>query len=375
MSEPEITVAGFNALLNAAVDGMVIIADDGSILNFNRAAESLFGYSVREVLNKNVNILMPNPYRKEHDRYMQHYQDTGKAKIIGIGRQVSALKKDGTVFPINLSVGEYSENEKQYFIGIIRDLTHQVETERMANTFRNRLAHVDRVSTMGEMASGISHELNQPLAAIGSYAQACLRRLDQDNPDLDKVSDILRKVEDQALRAGKVIERIRSLVKSKDIVRKSVAINDVVQEAIDLAQADADCRGVTLEVTMMSQNAEVIIDSVQIQQVVLNLIRNAVDAMEEASGVEPGCVTIGTRQSNDPKKVEVWVRDEGGGISKEVRGQLFHPFVSSKPQGTGLGLSISQSIVEAHQGELWAEDCSPGTVFRFSLPLASDVKT
>ena len=227
---------------------------------------------------------------------------------------------------------------------------------------------------MGEMASGISHELNQPLAAISSYAQACQRRLNQDNPDLDKINDLLQKVEGQALRAGKVIERIRSLVKLNDTIRKSVSINHVVQEAIDLAQADANCRSVTLDVILMDQNAEVVVDSVQIQQVVLNLIRNAIDATEE-TGSRSSRVTIGTRQAIETQKVEVWIRDEGAGICKQIRSQLFHPFVSSKPKGTGLGLSISRSIIEAHQGELWAEDSSPGTVFRFSIPKACGDET
>ncbi len=366
----EISIAGFNALLDAAVDGIIITDSHGNIQTMNSAAQSLFGYSANEVKDKNVKMLMPQPHQEEHDGHVEQYRNTGNAKIIGIGRRVHAVKKDASVFPINLSVGEYEEGDHRYYIGVIHDLTEQISTERLAHEFRDRLAHVDRISTMGEMASGIAHELNQPLAAIGSYVQACRRRINQGAPDMDKISEILEKVEEQTLRAGKLIDRVRSLVRTQDVVRDKVFIDNVVMDAIELARADATGKGVSLETKLLDHPFVVDVDTVQIQQVVLNLIRNAVDATEELKK-NPGVITIGTTLSRDQKYIEIQIRDWGAGISKEVKKRLFHPFVSSKSKGTGLGLSISQSIVEAHGGLIWADDMDPGTTFQFSIPLVT----
>ena len=368
VSPIEISISGFNALLDAAVDGIIIIDSIGNILNMNQAAQLLFGYTLEDVKNKNVKMLMPEPYKREHDGYLKNYRDTGEARIIGTGRQVHAIRKDSTTFPINLSVGEYEEGDIRYFIGVIHDLTEQVRAERMAQDFRNRLAHVDRVSTMGEMASGIAHELNQPLTAIGSYIEACRRRLDQGNPDITKIRELLEKVESQSIRASKVIERVRSLVRPQDIVRTKVDVNDILLDAIEFAHADAMNRGVSIEENLLKKRYFVDVDTVQIQQVIINLIRNAVDATVEAHPGE-GQVTVSAAMSSDSKYVEVQVRDWGVGISREVRKRLFHPFVSSKTQGTGLGLSISQSIIMAHSGKLWAPETGQGAAFWFSLPL------
>ncbi len=364
----ELTREGFISLLDSAVDGMIIIDRVGSILTFNRAAQQLFGYQLDEVLQHNVKMLMPNPYHDEHDGYIRNYQQTKERKIIGIGRKVHAKTKSGKVFPILLSVGEYQENDQRYYIGIIRDLTEQLEAEQLAKEFRDRLAHVDRISTMGEMASGIAHELNQPLTAISSYVQAAKRRFKNANVDADKMNELLSKVEGQALRAGKVIERMRSLSKAEDTVRDRARINDLVKEAIDLLVPEATSRGVELKTEYLASNKEVIVDTVQIQQVVLNLVRNAIDVTIE-SGNQKGLIEINT-QINVGNDAEVSVKDYGGGISDEMSDRLFHPFVTSKSQGTGLGLSISRSIIDAHGGVLEAENFNSGAIFRFTLPLA-----
>ena len=196
----EISSNGFAALMSAAVDGIIIINSQGKILSFNSAAQKLFGYLPEEVEGKNVNMLMPEPYKKNHDGYLQDYLQTGNAKIIGIGRRVEAKTKAGSVFPVDLSVGEYDADGVKYFVGIIRDLTKREQIEQELQESRERLneisrqlAHIDRINIMGEMASGIAHEINQPLAAISSYIQACLRRLDEGEPDIEKCGELLKK--------------------------------------------------------------------------------------------------------------------------------------------------------------------------------------
>ncbi len=369
LDHEEITARGFRALLDSTVDGIVIIDGNGKILNFNLSAQSLFGYTEKDVIGKNVKVLMPEPFHSEHDGYIRSYHESGEGKIIGIGRQVRAKKKDGTTFPMFLSVGEYQEGELQYFIGTIRDLTKQIEAEDLAKELNRRLSHSDRVSTMGEMASGVAHELNQPLTAIGSYVQACQRRLKTDPGNIEKLNELLVKVENQAMRAGAIIDRIRALVKPHDLQRIRVPVDAVLREAIQLAEADTNNHGMRLQTDFNTESVEVVIDTVQIQQVLLNLIRNGIDSMIDFHK-DHGEICISTTYCAGEELVRVSVSAEGGGISDELKHKLFHPFVSSKIKGTGLGLSISRSIIEAHGGQLDVKDRDPcGAIFEFTIPV------
>jgi two-component system sensor kinase FixL len=363
-----LTPEGFAALLDAAVDGMVIINEQGRVLNFNSAAEQMFGYTTEEVVGQNVSMLMPAPYSQEHDKYLQRYLKTMDPKIIGVGRRAEAQRKDSRVFPIDLSVGEYIDGESRYFVGIIRDLSEQVESERETMQIRQRLAQVDRVNIMGEMASGIAHELNQPLTAISSYVQACRRRLDSDSLDVDKIRELLVKSDEQAQRAGKIIRRIRSLVQSHDKVQETVDINTLVLEVLDLANLDAGRRGIEIELNLAEQGHEVVVDSVQIQQVILNLLRNAIDATE-LSGNDEKRIVVSSHIADDASSVQVSIRDFSAGVPSAVRENMFDAFVTTKNSGTGMGLSISRSIVQAHGGKIWAENKPRGTLFSFNLPL------
>ncbi|NJN06213.1 MAG: PAS domain S-box protein, partial [Rhodobacteraceae bacterium] len=184
----------------------------GTIEMFNQAAESIFGHAAAEVIGRNVSVLMPSPYREEHDGYINNYLTTGKRKIIGIGREVSGLRADGSVFPMELSVGRFEVNGNQLFIGMVRDITERRKIEKTLQDHRNRLAHVGRITSMGEMASGIAHEINQPLTAIATYAQVGRRLLDADPVDPEKIADLLQQIGKQALRAGEVIKRLRGFI-------------------------------------------------------------------------------------------------------------------------------------------------------------------
>tara|TARA_R110002012_G_scaffold41030_1_gene112679 strand:- start:8660 stop:9856 length:1197 start_codon:yes stop_codon:yes gene_type:complete len=364
-------LAKLNALLNAAVDAMIIIDHTGTIELFNAAAQRMFGYSVQEVIGKNIKMLMPEPYRKEHDQYLDNYMKTNKARIIGIGREVKACKKDGEIFPIELSVGEVKESSHKQFVGIIRDISDQVQARSDAIVNRERLAHVTRLSTMGEMAAGIAHEINQPLSAVSSYAQACKNLLQRENSlanasQKQKLTDTLEKISNQALRAGEVIRRLREFVKKRNTEREYINFNDLIQDTIDLAKVDTRLLDHGIKLTLCSAPAPcLLIDQVQLQQVLFNLIRNAIDAMEDQPSAP---VMIQTKWINE-QYLEVSICDTGYGITEENRARLFHPFFTTKTSGMGMGLPICQSIIQSHGGELKHSPGSPqGSVFSFTLP-------
>lgn len=358
--------ARFDALLGAAVDAIVIIDEQGVIETFNKAAEEMFGFSAEQAIGRNVSILMPEPYASQHDQYMHNYHNSGKAKIIGIGREVKGLKADGTVFPIELSVGEIQHSSGHMYVGIIRDITTRVQAQQEAHEIRERLAHVTRVGTMGEMASGIAHEINQPLAAISNYANACKRLLESGLRDVSQLAEVLDKISTQAHRAGEVIRRLRTFFKKRKGERERCHINELIRESVDISHADTRLLDHPVILNLSNDLSDVIADPVQLQQVVLNLLRNAIDAVESAQG-EP--VTI-ISQQYDEDFIEVVVVDHGGGIDDETASQLFNPFFSTKASGMGMGLPISQSIVNSHGGRLWLESSDNGSQFHFTIPIA-----
>lgn len=372
----------FSALLDAAVDAVVLIDARGRIARFNAAAERLFGYSEAEVVGRNVSMLMPEPYRSEHDDYIGRYQRTGEARIIGIGREVVACRKDGVRFPIDLSVGEFSSQGERGFVGILRDISERKTQERRlrenaetlqrmygeVEDLRSRLAHAARIGTLGEMVSGIAHEVNQPLTAIATYANACRRLLQSGAASTGELVEALEKIGAQAERAGQVIRGLRSLVRKRDSVREQLDVNQLIGEVARLLEFELRDSGWRLQLELDPALPAVLCDGVQLQQVVLNLARNGIEAMgERASG---DFLEIRTGAAA-PGYVEIAVSDCGPGIGDAVAAHLFEPFYTTKPQGMGLGLSICQSIVAAHGGDLrYARNDAGGTTFTLRLPAA-----
>lgn len=363
--------AKLTALLDAAVDGIIIIDHLGHIELFNSAAETLFGYASDEVIGQNINKLMPQPYREQHDGYLRNYASTLQAKIIGIGREVKARKKNGDTFPIDLSVGEVKNASHKQFVGIIRDITDKVQARNDAIEQRERLAHVTRLSTMGEMAAGIAHEVNQPLTAVSAYAQSCINLLkqsnDQDSQLYQTLTITLDKINQQAIRASDVILRLRGFMQKGTSHREAVTVSKLIYDTLSMAQIDTRLleHGVTLDIPPDVGEQLVHVDAVQVQQVLLNLLRNGVDAMEQHTE-SPLQVKACW---HDSQYIEVSVIDSGTGIKPQDVAQLFTPFFTTKISGMGMGLSISQSIVLSHQGRLWYEPgLSTGSVFSFTLP-------
>jgi len=486
--------ARFRGVIDAAVDGIILIDERGVIETFNPAAERIFGWTAAEVIGQNVSTLMPEPDASRHDGYIKRYLSGGPAQIIGIGREVVGRRRNGQLFPLELAVGQLQHLKPRRFVGMVRDisqrrameqalaareqelrlmfdgapigmftagldglfnevnpalvkllgysgsellkircadLTHdgdrallerayrglvsgtrssfncrvrwlrndgevlsvelhaavaggsmsagfiigqvidhseQVRSELESREARERLAHVGRVTTLGEMASAIAHEINQPLTAISSYAQVCIRLMNQGSADQQLLLESLQAIAAQALRAGDVVRRIRGFVSHRDGGREAVALNEVIASVLELAAIDASANQAQITTSLAAELPPVLVDPVQIQQVCLNLIRNAIDAMMELPERER-VLLIETRLGEEG--VEAVFTDRGPGVAAAMRERLFQPFQTTKVEGMGMGLSISFSIVSAHGGSLRYFDAPPaGARFIITLPVA-----
>jgi two-component system sensor kinase FixL len=362
--------ARLRSILETVPDAMVIIDERGLIESLSTTAEKLFGYSASEVVGKNVSLFMPSPNREQHDSYLQRYLATGERHIIGIGRIVVGQRKDGTTFPMHLTVGELRSADKHYFTGFIRDLTDQQLTENRLKELQSEVTHMSRFTALGEMASTLAHEINQPLTAINNYLKGCHRLLQEaEGPSAATLRDAIGKAADQALRAGQIIRRLREFVARGDSERRMESLSKLVEDASTLALIGAKEAGVAVSFRLDPKADKVLADRIQVQQVLVNLIRNAIDVLAETPGRRE--LEIGTTANHDAT-AEVSVADSGSGLAPEVASHLFQPFVTTKQKGMGLGLSICRTIVEAHGGRIWVEPRpGGGTVFRFTLRLAS----
>lgn len=483
----------FHAILEAAVDGIVVITDDGTIERVNRATEKIFAYEAQDLVGQNVSVLMPEPDRSQHGQYIANFLATHASKIIGIGREVVGQKKDGTTFPMHLSIGEAAEGTTTRFVGLIRDLSERQElTDRLSTTeqefqlvfnkapigvficnesgevvranpwlceylgyeeieiigrplscfivaanqagfntafsrlieqldsslelelslaskhgelkavqvrgntlkqtnspesllflvsdrsaelarqltvmeARDNLAHSDRLHSLGEMASAIAHEINQPLAAINAYAQASSRLLEQPIIAGPQIADTLKKISNQAERGGEIIKRIRGFATKGKNSKTHENLNELLRTATQFTQFSLDAEGIRLTEQFSRGLPTVFIDRLQIQQVCINLIRNAVDAMSQIDHADKTMTII---SDLDASTVIVRFHDRGCGVPKEFREHLFQPFRSSKQGGLGLGLAISHKIIADHNGKLEYEAPeSGGSVFSFYLPV------
>ena len=481
----------FDALIATAVDGIIVIGKDGVVEVYNDACTRLFGYQPDEVVGRNVRMLMPEPYGSRHDGYLSAFAQTGERHIIGVGREVMGRRKDGSAFPLFLSVGSGVSDGKPIYVGIIRDLTQlkeevargekldmllaqivadsddailsktldgtitswnrgaqrifgytaaevvgrhisllippdrlaeedaiitrlragegidHMETVRRARDgtdiavslsvsplrdkdgavtgaskiirdvrekkqseerlqlLQTELEHVARLNAMGQISSGIAHELNQPLTAIGNYINAARRTLAGAQPDASNIAiDLMSKAGDQIRRAGGIIRGLRDFIEKRDRRRQPEDVNEVIHEGLTLGLAGMAQENVRVVLKLGDGLPDVLVDRVQVEQVLINLIRNAFEAMQEVSD---RVLTITTAAEDG--FVQVTVQDTGPGLSDDVRKRLFLPFVTTKSTGMGIGLNICQSIVEAHGGTIVERGrAGHGAAFRFSLP-------
>lgn len=368
--------AHLQSILATIPDAMVVIGEDGLIRSFSAAAERLFGWNAAEVLGRNVSLLMPEPHKAAHDRYLERYYATGERRIIGLGRVVVGERRDGSTFPMELAVGAIRTETARFFTGFIRDLTERQSTEARLQQLQGDLIHVSRLTAMGEMASALAHEINQPLAAITNYLKGSSRLLGAgpiDQARADKARTGLDKAAEQALRAGDIIRRLREFAARGETERRVESLPRIVEDAAALGLVGAREQGVIVRFRFDPAIDHVLADRVQIQQVVLNLLRNAMDAMEGSLRKDLTVrIDPAPREMGDDM-AQVSVADTGPGIASEIEGQLFQPFVTTKASGMGVGLSICRTIVEAHGGRLWPEQTpGGGATFRFTLRAVKD---
>jgi two-component system sensor kinase FixL len=358
------------SILDTVPDATVVIDERGIITSFSAAAVRQFGYTESEAVGRNVHILMPEPYHREHDGYIRRYLTTGEKRIIGIDRVVVGRRKDGSTFPMKLAVGEMRSDGRTFFTGFIRDLTEREESEARLQEIQSELARLARLNELGEMASTLAHELNQPLAAIANYAQGCVRFLgDLDDAAAERIREALQETVKQSLRAGGIIRHLREFVTRGETEKSPEDIRKLIEEAGALALVGSREQGVRSVFDFSSDTGKVMVDRVQIQQVLINLMRNAMEAMRDSDRRE---LTVRATSDGDGY-VWVEVADTGPGISEEIAGRLFQPFVTSKASGMGIGLSIAKRIVQAHGGDISASrNGNGGVTFRFSLPVAEE---
>ena len=363
--------AHLQSILDTVLDATIVIDTSGTILSFNASDVRQFGYTPEEAIGNNVSLLMPEPYRAQHDGYLERYLNTDEKRIIGIGRVVVGRRKDGSTFPMKLAVGEMRRGDRRYFTGLIRDLTEREESAAMLDQARSELARLARLSELGEMASTLAHELNQPLSAIANYVQGCRRMLDKLDDELAvRMRGALDETAKQALRAGDIIRHLREFVTRGATDKSPEDVKHLVEEAGALALMGSRERGVMSVFDFGAESGLVVADKVQIQQVLINLMRNAMEAMRDSPTKE---LHIRTRPAAD-RRMLIEVEDTGPGISDEIAPQLFQPFTTTKPNGMGVGLSISKRIIESHGGELTvARNASGGATFSFTLPMAGEV--
>lgn len=361
------------AIVESALDAVVAMDAGGKIIDWNKQAEETFGWTRPEALGQRmVDTIIPVRYRLSHERGLEHFLKTGQGAVLNRRIEITALRRDGAEFPVELTITPLKSGDAWTFSSFIRDITARKQAEEDLRTAQAELAHVNRVMTMGELAASIAHEVNQPLAAILASGDSCTAWLANDPPNLDKARAAAARIVEAATQASDIVRRIRALFRKTASITTPLEINEVISETVSLVGGEVQRKGVVLNTELAANLPSVLGDRIQLQQVILNLAINGTEAM---TGFEdqPRRLVIQSKLT-ESREVLVSVADTGQGIDPRHAARLFAPFFTTKAEGIGMGLSISRSIIEAHGGRLWAATNQPcGAVFHFALPAATKV--
>lgn len=356
------------SILGSVPDAMIVIDDTGKVLAFSKAAEDMFGYRAEDMSGQNVSMLMTGADQEYHDRYIGNYLQSGERQIIGIGRIVQARLASGETIPVELKIGESQLNGKRLFTGYIRDVTEKQKNAHRISEMQAELSSFSRLSAVGTMAAAMAHELNQPLTAVANYLEAVRDLLDTpDEETIQMVQDALDAAAKQSIRAGQIVRRLRDYVSRGELDLMPAALSEIVQDAASLAKIGIDGPLARIFIRLPEDLPVILADRVQLRQVIVNLIKNATEALTDTPDPQ---IWVEAEQTGDDR-VTLRVRDNGPGFDAEAISTIFDPFKSSKPGGMGLGLSICHTIVEAHGSTLkLLSDANQSAVFEFNLPVA-----
>ena len=354
-----------HSILATVPDAMIVIDEHGVIQSFSSAAQTLFGYQEAEVVGRNVAMLMPSSQRDALDIYLGRNRSVGDRRVIGDARRVFGRRKDGSTFAHELSVGEAIGGGRRVFTGFIRDLTERESSDARLQDLQSDLLHISRVSAVGTMAATLAHELNQPLTALTNYVQSAAAILvDADTGPNALVRQALGEAGTEALRAGAIVRRLREFIARGELDRTIEPVGNLIADAKALGLADARLNGIRVTTEIGDETWAALVDRVQIQQVLVNLIRNAIEAIPASVD---GLIRIIVERQGETLLFSI--ADNGQGLTPEIGGTIFDAFVSTKARGMGLGLSICRTIIEAHGGRIWCESpATGGTAFHFTLP-------